>query len=325
MSSPPRVFAGWLLLQRVAIGAMAEVFRARKFGGGPLAADVALKRLLPGLAGDARGTLLYQREMEALRRIHHPSVVALIEVGEADGLPYAVMPWLGGANLRQLLRADISTPQRQIPLPLGPALQLAAQLADGLAAAHAAGVVHRDLSPTNVQIAEQGQVVLLDFGIARVAGLALTDRGDQLPGKRAYASPEQLRGEPVDARSDLYQLGLILAECLSDRPLERNATALAAGLDPQVGELLASLLEPDRARRPGNAAELAHQLRNCAQEAFGEADATEQASLWFRQRLQLVPPPPAETAWSAAELRGEEVTHPHLDPDATAVHMGDGA
>lgn len=325
MSAPPRVFAGWLLLQRVAIGAMAEVFRARKFGGGPLAPDVALKRLLPGLAGDARGTLLYQREMEALRRIRHPGVVALMEVGEADGLPYAVMPWLGGANLRQLLRADLTAPQGQIPLPPGPALLLAAQLADGLAAAHAAGIVHRDLSPTNVQITDQGQVVLLDFGIARVAGLALTDRGDQLPGKRAYASPEQLRGEPVDARSDLYQLGLILAECLVDHPLERDAAAAAAGLGPRAGQLLCALLEADRTRRPADAAELAQQLRKCAQEAYGEADALQEASLWFRQRLQLVPPPPAETAWSAAELRGEEVTHPHLDPDATAVHMGDEA
>lgn len=325
MSAPPRVFAGWLLLQRVATGAMAEVFRARKFGGGPLAADVALKRLLPGLAGDARGMLLYQREMEALRRIRHPGVVPLMEIGEADGLPYAVMPWLGGANLRQLLRADLSAMQRQIPLSPGPALQLAAQLADGLAAAHAAGIVHRDLSPTNVQITEQGRIVLLDFGIARVAGLALTDRGDQLPGKRAYASPEQLRGEPVDPRSDLYQLGLILAECLRDRPLERDPIATAVGLGRGAGSLLASLLEEDRARRPADAAELAERLRSYAQEAYGDADALQEASLWFRQRLKLVPPLPAETVWSAAELRGEEVTHPQMDPDATAVHMGEGA
>lgn len=321
--SSAQVFDQYLLLERVATGSMAEVFRARALGGGPLAPDVAVKRLLPGLASDGWAAQQYLREVEALRRIDHPAVVTLLHAGHGNGLPYIAMPWLGGVNLRQLLMglpalaAGQGEPPRRLAQPL--AVAIAAQIAAGLAAAHQSGVVHRDLSPTNVQLSQEGRVVLIDFGIAQVAGFEPLDNAEHMPGKWAYASPEQRRGLPLDARTDLFALGLLLRELLTGQSPDGETDAHrqpVAGLPAEVDQLLNSLLAADPQLRLGDAT---HAAATLAQLAAAPVEFDLGASL--RGLLALVPERPPAHEWSAAELRGETVTQPHLDPDATLVRM----
>ncbi len=323
-----QVFDRYLLLERVATGSMAEVFRARQLGAGPLAADVAVKRLLPGLAGDGWVAQQYLREVDALRRIDHPAVVKLLHAGRGNDLPYIAMPWLGGVNLRQLL-AGVADPADRAAatgqgstarrLDVAMALGIAGQVAQGLAAAHAAGVVHRDLSPTNVQISQEGLVVLIDFGIAQVTGLASLDSAEHMPGKWAYASPEQRNGQPLDRRTDLFALGLLLREMLTGQSPDGQTDAHRqyAELEPaQLQELLNTLLATDPRLRAADATEVAATLAKLLA-TLGKPDLTAE----LRQLVLQRPAPPPAHEWSAAELRGETVTQPHLDPDATLVHM----
>lgn len=327
-------FGNYVLLQNVGFGGMAEVYRAQRQDRRPGEPDVALKRLLPHIAEDPALARLYLREVEALRRIDHPVVVRLLDAGEVDGVPFVVMPWLGGLSLRQLLGGADQNDPRTFDLPL--VLHMVAELADGLAAAHANGVVHRDVSPSNILVTERGGVQLIDFGIARVAGLAQTTHGQGLRGKWAYASPEQISGLPIDGRSDLFSLGSVAVECLLGK-------APFADADRETTMARIQTAEPARWPQfapPWNAAEAI--LRRAVARELPDrvADGTELAQL-VRGVLQAAAPEIAPEAYRSqladrvartfvpglrhpivpAELRGEDVTQPQDDPDATQVRM----
>ncbi len=197
---------------------MATVYLARDLKHDRL---VALKVLRPELAA-AIGVERFLREIQIAARLSHPHIVPLHDSGALDGLPYYVMPYIEGESLRMRL-------QREGPLPVQDAVRLAREVAGALAYAHIHDVVHRDIKPENILL-QDGHALVTDFGIARAinaaGGPGLTHTGVTI-GTPLYMSPEQIAGDPVDGRSDVYSLGCVLYEMLAGSPPYGGATSLA--------------------------------------------------------------------------------------------------
>jgi serine/threonine protein kinase len=239
-------------------GAMAVVDLARDL---ELGRQVALKRLAENLARDDEVRPRFLREARLAARLSHPNVVRVYDVGEAEGRPFIAMEHVDGESLAELI-------SRRGRLPAGEAAALGAQAARALAAAHDAGLVHRDVKPHNLLLDREGTLKLGDFGIAfGVEGTKLTVAGTVL-GTAAYLAPEQARGERVTAAADVYALGVVLVELLTGQP---GRSAPSGPLADVLGRCLAA----DPAQRP-TAAELARSLAPTASEA----------------RTAVMPPPP---------------------------------
>ncbi len=192
------------ILEQIGIGGMGTVYRARDM---QLARDVALKFLPPSLALDDDSKERLLSEARAAAALEHPNVCTVHEIGETEeGQAFIAMAFYDGETLKERLRRG--------PLPVSKATEVAVQLAHGLAAAHARGIVHRDVKPGNVMLTATGTVKLLDFGLAKRADAPVTGPGATL-GTVAYMSPEQVRGGPLDRRTDLWSLGVVLYEMLS--------------------------------------------------------------------------------------------------------------
>src|SRR5687768_14365050 len=169
--------------------------------------DVALKMMLVDFSHDAATRERFQREARAVARLQHRNVVTIHELGEVEGTPYIVMDLLGGRDLDALLKSDVK-------LTLNQKLEIAAQLCEGLAYAHEQGIVHRDIKPGNVRVLDDGTVKILDFGIAKFAQSSVTQTGSVM-GTPSYMASEQIMGQPVDGRSDLFSAGVLLYELLA--------------------------------------------------------------------------------------------------------------
>ncbi len=173
---------------------------------------VAVKVLAPHLAQDAAYVKRLVREARAAAQLDHPNIVHIYSIGEQDGLHFIAMQYVRGLSLARLIR-------QKGPLDLRQALKITSQTAEALAEAHRQGIIHRDIKPDNVMIDKAGSVKVMDFGLARAASALpkLTADGAQL-GTPMYMSPEQVHGEPVDVRTDIYSLGITLYEMLAGRP-----------------------------------------------------------------------------------------------------------
>jgi len=193
---------------------MAEVWAARLHGTRGFQKVVAIKTILPGAIDDARMEQMFLAEAELASKIHHPNVVGTIDLGEHDGTLYLVMEWVDGESLNVLMSKAAS--QGGVPLPIG--VNLIGQACQGLFAAHnlrddeghLLGVVHRDVSPHNLLVTFTGTAKVVDFGIAKATSLASSTEVGEVKGKFAYMAPEQVRAQPVDARTDLFALGILL-------------------------------------------------------------------------------------------------------------------
>jgi serine/threonine protein kinase len=211
----PRLLGGRYELDGVVgRGGMAEVYRARDLR---LDRIVAVKTLREDLARDQTFQARFRREAQSAASLNHPSIVAVYDTGEDEAghapVPYIVMEYVDGRTLRDLLRED----RRLLP-------ERAMEITDGVLRAleysHRNGIVHRDIKPGNVMLTREGNVKVMDFGIARAVSdsQATMTQTAQVIGTAQYLSPEQARGERVDARSDLYSTGCLLYELLTGRP-----------------------------------------------------------------------------------------------------------
>ena len=260
---------------------MGEVYRARDTR---LGREVAVKVLPPELAGDPARIARFEREARAVAALNHPNIVVLHSIEEADGVRFLTMELVEGQSLGSLLAPG--------GMELPRALTLALALCEALASAHEKGIVHRDLKPANLMVTRDGRLKVLDFGLARLGaddsaslGLsAMTTREAPLThagmvlGTLSYMAPEQLRGQEVDARSDLFALGILIYEVISGRhpyagesaieigsailrDVPRPVTEVRAGLPPELARILARCLERDPRSRYQSARELGNDLR----------------------------------------------------------------
>ena len=206
-------FAGYRIEDLVGRGGMGVVYRATDLS---LERPVALKLIAPELAEDERFRSRFLREPRLAASLDHPNVIPIYEAGEHDGQLYLAMRFVEGSDLRTLLDAEGKlAPER--------ALEILAQVAGALDSAHRRALVHRDVKPANVLLDRDGHVYLTDFGITKQVGGDSTDTG-RVVGTLDYLAPEQIRGDPVDGRTDGYALGCVLYECVPGAPPFRRAT-----------------------------------------------------------------------------------------------------
>ena len=247
---------------------MGEVYRAKD---GKLGRDVAIKVLPDAFAENEERLARFKREAMVLASLNHPNIGAIYGLEEADSLWFLVLELVPGETLAERLRRG--------PIPFAEALELAGQIADALAAAHDNGVIHRDLKPANIKITPEGQIKVLDFGLAKAladepADGQLSDsptlsahatKVGVILGTAAYMSPEQARGKAVDKRTDIFSFGAVLYEMLSGRQLFKGEDAadtmasvirsdpdfrsLPAEIPPRVREILGRCLEKDPKKR----------------------------------------------------------------------------
>jgi eukaryotic-like serine/threonine-protein kinase len=210
----------YLLEDRIAVGGMGEVWRARDNRLGRI---VAVKLLRPEFADNPEFRDRLGLEARHAALLSHPGIVQIRDYddGSAEGVPYLVMEYVAGPSLAAVLAAEGT-------LSPGRVLGLIVQAAQALACAHAAGIVHRDMKPGNMLV-DRGRVKIVDFGIAQAVGMAPVTRAGLMIGTPAYLSPEQAAGIPATPASDLYSLGVIAYECLTGKP-PFDGTALAVAL-----------------------------------------------------------------------------------------------
>jgi serine/threonine-protein kinase len=268
----------YVLERRLAAGGMAEIWLAHQAGPAGFQKDVVVKRILPHLASDRRFVEMFLDEARNAARLDHPNIVQIFDLGESDGDYYIAMEYVDGWDLEAII--DRSVELRQMLHPAICAWILAASCA-GLDYAHhfkdrsgtCAGLVHRDVSPQNIRVSRGGSVKVMDFGIAKARTSSHKTQTGAVKGKLSYMSPEQIQGQELDGRSDIFALGIVLYEMLtSQRPFGHESELLAvtaimhqspraiAELAPHIpGELeqiVLRCLAKDRTQRFQTASEL---------------------------------------------------------------------
>ena len=259
------------ILGELGRGAMGIVYRAQDPA---LDRVVALKTII--LADDAEGREEYQKrfflEAKAAGKLTHPSIVTTYDFGEQDGVAYLAMELLEGTDLRTRLKEGA--------LPPAEAVEVARQVAEGLGFAHERGIVHRDVKPGNIMLLERGRAKIMDFGLARMRAADHKTVTGMVLGTPKYMSPEQVAGSPVDQRSDLFSLGIVLYEMLTGSRLfgaedmtqimhnvtyqeHEPPTRLKPELPAMLDFVVARALKKDPASRYQDAAELAADLSTC--------------------------------------------------------------
>jgi serine/threonine protein kinase len=271
------------IVRRLRSGGMATLFLGRRHGAAGVTRHVAIKVIHPHLAEDELIVKMFIDEARISSHISHSNVVYLEKFGEQNGVYYIVMEYVEGCSLEQLLKVLVRRGEELSPEA---AVHVALEVAAGLHAAHettdeggaALGIVHRDVSPSNVLLARDGRIKVIDFGIAKARNrLGQTRSGASLKGKLRYMSPEQARGQEIDRRTDVYALGIVLWEVLTRRPLFRAGDDLElldivrdpkipppSTVNPKVSAAIDAIVlratAKDRAHRQATAQELRQEL-----------------------------------------------------------------
>ncbi|HEV2457072.1 MAG TPA: serine/threonine-protein kinase, partial [Ktedonobacterales bacterium] len=250
-------------------GSMGAVFRARH---GTQGGQFAVKVLLDALASDMTFVTRFTREARIIAGLRHPNIIRVYEAGRQGQYLYFVMEYFPGVTVGSLLK-------ERTRLPVAQVVEIAAQAADALDYAHAEGrVVHRDIKPENLLVDRWCRVKMLDFGLARVEGLHSITRAGTVVGSLYYVAPEQLLGQPVDGRADIYALGVSMYEMMTGQRPFRGQTltdmsrailagtptlpsALEPSVTPEVERIILRALARDPTRRYGRARELCDDLR----------------------------------------------------------------
>ena len=266
-----RTFGKYTLLTRLATGGMAEIFLARLSGAAGFQKHLVLKRILPQYAEDEHFVAMFLDEARIAAQISHPNVCQVFELGELDGQYFMTMEYLDGVPLASLMRRASRTPRAaDVRLIAGLMVQASAglhhahELKDN--AGHLLGLVHRDVTPQNLFVTVDGVLKVLDFGVAKAAGASARTRTGSVKGKYAYMSPEQLKGETIDRRADVFALGTVLFESLTGRRLFWRDTDFLIfkainedpvpvvkdyrpDISPVLGEIVAKAIDRDREKR----------------------------------------------------------------------------
>ncbi len=326
----PRRFGRYELLEHLATGGMAEVWLARSFGVAGFEKRVVIKRILPGLARSPRFVRLFVQEARISAGLVHPNIVQIYELGRVGEDHYIAMEHVHGHDLTRVQRA---LRQRGTAVPIALAVHITASLLRGLAHAHAltdsAGrplhLVHRDVSPHNVMVGFQGEVKLLDFGIARLVGEAEPEAsGRPGGGKFAYMAPEQASGAPVDRRSDIFSAGVVLYEMLVGKRLFDDAEpaeklrrvrdadvpdprALRPDIPDALWAVLQGLLERAPEDRPARAEEAEEALRAVLYDLGERADAATLVAFLAAHFGPVPPPGGGAPQTQQSDLKGRQV------------------
>jgi serine/threonine protein kinase len=220
----PIPFGKYYLLERINVGGMAEVFKAKAFGVEGFERLLAVKRILPNIAEDEEFITMFIDEAKIAVQLNHANIAQIFDLGKVDDSYFIALEYVSGRDLRGIFDRC-----RQLgePMPIAQACFIIMKVCEGLdyahnkrdAAGHELNLVHRDVSPQNVLISYEGEVKLIDFGIAKAAGKASKTQAGILKGKFGYMSPEQVRGLPIDRRSDIFSVGIVLYELLTGERL----------------------------------------------------------------------------------------------------------
>ncbi len=310
--APGVAIANYTLLAKLATGGMAEIWLARQTGLKGFERIVVIKRIIESLSADESFVEMFLDEARIVVQLTHPNIVQVLDLGEFGGAYYIAMEYLAGEHLASLVRASAKA---GAPLRLTTAVKLVVLALEGLSHAHTRvgvdghplNVVHRDVSPQNIVVTWDGQVKLLDFGIARATNRATQTQGNQLKGKYAYMAPEQANGEvELDARADLFGMGIVLWELVTFRRFHGSddavhiiksliadapaptATSKNARVPESLSNIVAKALAKDRDARFPDAASFKHELEAWLRDNGGGPSTAELAAMMqglFRERI----------------------------------------
>ncbi len=324
------------ILELLGSGGMGEVYLAEDTR---LGRKVAIKVLAPEFAGDAARMARFEQEARATSALNHPGICTLHDIGTHEGQPFLVMEALEGKTLHQTIGGN--------PLPSDRLLAIAIQVAGALGEAHGKGVLHRDLKSANIFVTDAGRAKILGFGLAKLTATVKVGQVSSIPtsapegqltregattGTVAYMSPEQARGQTLDARSDLFSLGVVLYEMATGRvPFDGPTEAVvfdqilnhdpppAIEINPRLPtgliRLIGKTLRKDPADRPASAAEIKEQLEEI-QRAPGSLDSILPAE--HVSSTAAVKPPPRPADWDSDPEAVEDSTDPFSDPGSLA-------
>ncbi len=292
----PVQFGKYTLIDRIAVGGMAEIFLGRQAGLEGFEKTIVIKRMRPHLSKQVNFVKMFLNEAKLAAQLNHPNIVQLYDLGKIAESYFIAMEYIFGRDMRRIIpKAD----EMNIPFPLVYALKIASSVCQGLYYAHEKtdlhghplGIVHRDVTPENIFVAFDGAVKVLDFGIAKATNQVEQTRAGEIKGKLSYMSPEQCLGKPLDCRSDLFSLGTVLYEWITGFKLFTGDSEVAilksvtegkiyapsyfkADIPTEVEAILMRALEKDRSLRYQNAQELQRDIDDfLAQSEFTPTDS----------------------------------------------------
>jgi eukaryotic-like serine/threonine-protein kinase len=342
----PVAFGRYTLLERLALGGMAEVFRARINSSHGFEKVLVVKRILPHLAADTNFVSMFIDEAKLTAQLTHPKIVQILDFGDVDGQYFTALEYVEGFDALGLLR---TAAQKRVQLPRNLAIFIVNEVLEALDYAHNARdmegkpmqIVHRDISPSNIFIAKRGDVKLGDFGIAHAQQRESKTQAGTLKGKYGYMSPEQVVGRPVDARSDLFAVGVVLAELLTGRRLFTAANDLdvllkvrdarldrldkyGADLAPALDRIVRRALKKNPAERHQSASELHDDLADylfASGQRVGPSDLRAFSGTLFGAPGAPAAPPPLDgrPAGAPQPARAPAAAPPLADASATLV------
>lgn len=307
MSSMPQTIGPYTVLERISAGGMAEVYKAKQLGVEGFERLVAIKRILPHIASDPEFIAMFQAEAKLAVQLTHGNIAQIYKLGRHEESFYIALEYVDGRDVGALLEYS---QKRGKPIPLHYACYIIARCCEGLDYAHhkrdkdgkPLNVIHRDISPPNILVSYEGEVKLIDFGLAKAASSSIHTQAGIIKGKLAYMSPEQVRGDKLDHRSDVFAIGVVFYELLSGKRLFRRASDLdtyqavrdcavpsLAAENPHFPKRLDEIVLESLAREPDKRYQTAGELGNAIQEFMFRQNLVcrgEQLGEWMRRVFQ---------------------------------------